>query len=156
KGGVDYRLLETVLSDAYTGRILTKSEAPELRQSYGPVDLETIQPSQYRPPTQKNDWKPDAPQAGERINPLTGANEPRTFPKSYGCDGGLDYGLLYSMRSGTPSFYDKQNDSGTINISGPRSGCTNSIIPANGILNLPYFYEGCTCAYPLPVALALV
>ena len=156
KGAVDYRLLETVFTDAYTGRILTKSEAPELRQSYGPVDLETIQPSQYRPPTQKNDWKPDAPRAGERINPLTGETEPRTFPKSYGCDGGVDYGNLYSMRSGTPSFYDKQNDSGTINISGPRSGCTNSIIPANGILNLPYFYEGCTCSYPLPVALALV
>ncbi len=156
KGGVDYRLLETVFTDAYTGRILTKSEAPELRQSYGPVDLDTIQPSQYRPPTQKNDWSPDAPRAGERTNPLTGETEPRTFPKSYGCDGGLDYGNLYSMRSGTPSFYDKQNESGTINISGPRSGCTNSVIPANGILNLPYFYEGCTCSYPLPVALALV
>ena len=155
-GKVDYRLLETVFTDAYTGRILTKSEAPELRQSYGPVDLETIQPSQYRPPTQKDDWKPDAPRAGDRINPMTGEKEPRTFPKSYGCDGGLDYGTVFTMRSGTPAFYDKQNDSGTINISGPRSGCTNSVIPANGILNLPYFYEGCTCSYPLPVALALV
>jgi len=156
KGKVDYRLLDTVFTDAYTGRILTEDEAPELRQSYGPVDLETIQPSQYRPPRQKDAWKPDAPQAGERVNPLTGETEPRTFPKSYGCDGGLDYGNIYSMRSGTPAFYDKQNDSGTINVSGPRSGCTNSIIPANGILNLPYFYEGCTCSYPLPVALALV
>jgi len=156
QGKVDYRLLDTVFTDAYTGRILTKSEAPELRQSYGPVDLETIQPSQYRPPGQKDDWKPEAPRAGDRVNPLTGESEPRTFPKSYGCDGGVDYGNLYSMRSGTPAFYDKQNDSGTINISGPRSGCTNSIIPANGILNLPYFYEGCTCSYPLPVALALV
>lgn len=155
-GPVDYRLLETVFSDVYTGRILTKDEAPELRQSYGPVDLETIQPSQYRPPNQKDDWKPEAPRAGERINPLTGETEPRTFPKSYGCDGGLDYGNLYSMRSGTPAFYDKRSESGTVNISGPRSGCTNSVIPASGVLNLPYFYEGCTCSYPLPVALALV
>lgn len=156
KGPVDYRLLDTVFTDVYTGRVLAPDEAPELRQSFSQVDKETIQPSQYRPPRQEDDWKPEAPVAGERVNPLTGEREPRVFPKSYGCDGGVDYGLLYSMRSGTPAFYDKRIESGTINISGPRSGCTNSVIPANGLLNLPYFYEGCTCAYPLPMALALV
>ena len=156
KGPVDYRLLDTVFSDVYTGRILSPDEVPELRQSFKEVDKVTIQPSQYRPPQQKDDWKPDAPRAGERVSPMTGEPEPRVFPKSYGCDGGVDYGLLYSMRSGTPAFYDKRFESGTINISGPRSGCTNSVIPANGVLNLPYFYEGCTCAYPLPMALSLV
>jgi hypothetical protein len=60
------------------------------------------------------------------------------------------------MRSGTPAFYDKRLESGTFNIAGPRSGCTNSVIPACGVLNVPYFYEGCTCSYPLPVGLALV
>ena len=30
------------------------------------------------------------------------------------------------------------------------------MIPANGLLNVPYFYEGCTCSYPLPVGLAMV
>ena len=156
KGPVDYRLLDTVFSDVYTGRVLSPDEAPELRQSFEEVDKVTIQPSQYRPPGQKNDWSPEAPRAGERVSPMTGETEPRVFPKSYGCDGGVDYGLLYSMRSGTPAFYDKRFESGTINISGPRSGCTNSVIPANGVLNLPYFYEGCTCAYPLPMALSLV
>ena len=29
------------------------------------------------------------------------------------------------------------------------------IVPAGGILNVPYFYEGCTCSYPLPMGLAL-
>ena len=152
----DYRLLAPVFSDVYTGRILTGKEAPGLRDLFLKVDLETVQPSQYRPPQQKNDWKPEAPQAGERTNPMTLETEPRVFPKSYGCDGGVDYGLLYTMRSGTPAFYDKQIESGTINISGPRSGCTNSVIPANGLLNLPYFYDGCTCSYPLPMAVALV
>lgn len=156
QGKVDYRLLDTEFTDVYTGRQLAGQESPELRQSFSETDKQTIQPSQYRPPTQKDDWKPEAPRAGERVNPLTGETEPRVFPKSYGCDGGVDYGLLYSMRSGTPAFYDKRIESGTINISGPRSGCTNSIIPANGILNLPFFYEGCTCAYPLPMSLALV
>jgi hypothetical protein len=89
-------------------------------------------------------------------NPLTGLVEPRCYVKSYGCDGGVDYGHLITMRSATPAFYDKRIESGTINIAGPRSGCTNSVIPANGVLNMPYFYEGCTCSYPLPAGAALI
>ncbi|GDY21370.1 hypothetical protein LBMAG56_27170 [Verrucomicrobiota bacterium] len=156
KGKVDYRLQPSVFSDVYTGRVLDPYEVPELRQQFSKVDVTTIQPGQYRPPTQKDAWKPAPPVAGVRTNPLTGEKEPRAFPKSYGCDGGFDYGMLYTMRSGTAAFYDKRVDSGTIHISGPRSGCTSSIVPANGVLNVPYFYEGCSCSYPLPMALALV
>jgi len=155
-GKADYRLQAPIYSDVYTGRILKKDEIPLLSSSLSEFDLETVQPSQYRPPLQKDDWKPEQPKSGTRKNPLTGVEEPRVFPKSYGCDGGFDYGDLYSMRSGTAAFYDKRLESGTINLSGPRSGCTNSIIPANGVLNVPYFFEGCTCSYPLPTALALV
>ena len=156
KGKVDYRLLKPMFTDVYTGRTFAAEEVPVLRQSFSETDLKTVQPSQYRPPKQKDDWKPDAPKAGTRINPLTGEKEDRVFPKSYGCDGGFDYGNVFTMRSGTAAFYDKKTESGTINIAGPRSGCTNSVIPANGLLNLPYFYEGCTCAYPLPSALSLI
>ncbi|MGI9240818.1 MAG: PQQ-binding-like beta-propeller repeat protein, partial [Verrucomicrobiales bacterium] len=152
----DYRLKPAVYSDVYTGRVLEEEERPLLSASLPEYDLGAVQPKQYRPPTQRDAWKPDAPAAGLRTNPLTGEEEPRVFPKSYGCDGGFDYGKLYTMRSGTASFYDKRIESGTINLSGPRSGCTNSVIPANGVLNVPYFYEGCTCSYPLPTALALV
>jgi outer membrane protein assembly factor BamB len=155
KGKLDYRLQAPIFSDIYTGRVLDEYEAPELRAKFGQIDQETIQPAQYRPPTQTNDWSPGQPQPGTRINPLTGETEPRVFPKSYGCDGGFDYGGIYSFRSGTAAFYDKKVESGTVHISGPRSGCTNSIVPAGGILNVPYFYEGCTCSYPLPMALAL-
>ena len=156
KGPVDYRLLAPVFSDVYTGRVLDEYEAPALRNRFANTDLKTIQPNQYRPPHQKNDWAPGQPQPGTRINPLTLETEPRVFPKSYGCDGGFDYGSIYTMRSGTAAFYDKRVESGTIHISGPRSGCTNSIVPANGVLNVPYFYEGCTCSYPLPMAVSLV
>ena len=156
QGKVDYRLLDPMFTDVYTGRQFSKEEVPELRQSFGTVDKTTIQPSQYRPPQQKDDWKPEQPKNGMRTNPLTGEEEPRVFPKSYGCDGGFDYGNMYTMRSGTAAFYDKRSESGTINVSGPRSGCTNSVIPANGVLNIPYYYEGCTCSYPLPSALSLV
>ena len=153
---VDYRLLPPNFSDVYTGRVLSAEESALLKvQAAAKVDLKTVQPSQYRPSNQKNAWKPEAPVAGHRQNPLTGETEARAFPKSYGCDGGFDYGHIYTMRSGTASFYDKRIDSGTINISGPRSGCTNSIVPANGVLSLPYFYKGCTCSYPLPTGLAM-
>lgn len=156
KGKQDYKLQPAVFSDVYTGRVLDAAEAPASSRSFSQVDREKVQQSQYRPPTQKDDWKPGAPVAGTRVNPLTGDYEPRAFPKSYGCDGGFDYGHLYTMRSGTAAFYDKRLDSGTIHISGPRSGCTSSVIPANGVLNAPYFYEGCSCSYPLPMALSLV
>lgn len=158
KGKLDYRLQPSVFSDVYTGRMLDAAEVPASSRSvaHTPAELEKVQQNQYRPPTQKDDWKPAAPVAGTRVNPLTGDYEPRAFPKSYGCDGGFDYGHLYTMRSGTAAFYDKRLDSGTIHISGPRSGCTSSVIPANGVLNVPYFYEGCSCSYPLPMALSLV
>jgi outer membrane protein assembly factor BamB len=153
---VPYDLLPPVLSDVYTGRVLSDREQSQLSPDLPSRDRGATQPNQYRPPYQTDDWNPKKPAPGERINPLTGEKEPRTFPKSYGCDGGVDYGALYTMRSGTAAFYDKRVESGTCHISGPRSGCTNSIIPACGLLNVPYFYEGCTCSYPLPCGLALV
>lgn len=154
-GKVDYRLLKPRFTDVYTGRELTGSEVPELRQSFSEIDHETIQPSQYRPEDLSERPTPENPMDAKRINPLTGEEEPRIFPMAYGCDNGIDYGNLYTMRSATAAFYDKTNESGTINLSGPRSGCTNSVIPANGVLNVPYFYEGCTCSYPLPTGMAL-
>lgn len=156
---VDYPLMRPVLSDIYTGRVFDKSEETALRKSLPPLDLKTPQKSYYHAPDQKTALLPNPPDpilAGERVNPMTGQKEPRIFPKTYGCDGGVDYGMFYTLRSGTAAFYDKTLESGTVFISGPRSGCTNSIIPSGGLLNVPYFYEGCTCSYPLPTALSMV
>ena len=114
--------------------------------------------SYYHAPHQTKALLPNPPDpalAGERVNPLTELKEPRVIPKTYGCDGGVDYGMFYTLRAGTAAFYDKTLESGTVFISGPRSGCTNSIIPSGGLLNVPYFYEGCTCSYPLPTALSM-
>ena len=152
----DYPLLPTVLSDIYTGRVLDESEQSGLRATLPLPNTTKPEPSQYRPPGQKDMWKPVDPVIGVRTNPLTGEKEPRAFPKTYGCDGGVDYGSFYTLRSGTAAFYDKTIESGTVFLSGPRSGCTNSIIPAGGLLNVPYFFEGCTCSYPLPTAMSLM
>jgi hypothetical protein len=150
-----YKLSRVIYQDVYTGRVLSDDEVTRVESTFPALDLGRPQPTQYRPPTQKAPWKPELPRAGERINPLTGNSEPRVFPKSYGCDGGFDYGYIFTMRSGTAAFYDKRIESGSVNISGPRSGCTNSIIPANGVLSMPYYYVGCTCSYPLPTGLTL-
>jgi len=151
-----YKLAAPTFMDAYTGRQLTEAEAARAVSRFPAFDPTLPQPNQYRPPTQRDAWKPDPPQAGQRTNPLTGNSNRGSFRKSYGCDGGLDYGFVYTMRSGTAAFYDKRTESGTVHVSGPRSGCTNSIIPACGLLNLPYYYKGCTCSYPLPASLAMV
>ena len=151
-----YQLVPPIYSDVYTGRKISKEEIATQIDSFPKRDITKKQLSQYRPPYQKKDFPPEKADVGTRTNPLTGKQEPRDIVKSYGCDGGVDYGLMFTVRSGTASFYDKRNESGTIHISGPRSGCTNSIIPANGLLNIPYYYQGCTCSYPLPVGLAMV
>lgn len=151
-----YKLAAPTYMDVYTGRALAAEEIAAAQSQFPAFDATRKQPNQYRPATQLDPWSPEPPVAGQRINPLTRQPEPRRFPKSYGCEGGFDYGSLFTMRSGTAAFYDKRLESGTVNISGMRSGCTNSIIPACGLLNLPYFYKGCTCSYPLPASLALV
>lgn len=156
---IDYPLMRPVLSDIYTGRIFDESEQMALRKTLPAPDLKTPQKSYYHAPHQTKALLPNPPDpalAGERINPMTGRKEPRVIPKTYGCDGGVDYGMFYTLRAGTAAFYDKTLESGTVFISGPRSGCTNSIIPSGGLLNVPYFYEGCTCSYPLPTALSMV
>lgn len=166
-----FRLLDATFTDVYTGRSMSLDEAdsrlaqmPEVngrsfhppyqfRPPYVEANLQELESKGEKPKTYPFRWQADK---GKMKNPLTGLLEPRCYVKSYGCDGGVDYGHLITMRSATPAFYDKGYESGTINIAGPRSGCTNSIIPANGVLSLPYFYEGCTCSYPLPTGAALV
>jgi len=166
-----FRLLNASFMDVYTGRVMSRDEAESRLERVPQMPSADFRPPyQFRPPYVESHFQellsrgekpklyPFRKEAdkGQMKNPLTGLVEPRCYVKSYGCDGGVDYGHLITMRSATPAFYDKRIESGTINIAGPRSGCTNSVIPANGVLSMPYFYEGCTCSYPLPTGAALV
>ncbi len=150
-----YKLVPPIYSDIYTGRQFSKEEMAAKIATLPKLDITQKQLYNYRPPYQKENFPPEKADVGMRINPLTGKKEPRNIVKNYGCDGGVDYGLMFTVRSGNAAFYDKKIESGTIHISGPRSGCTNSIIPAGGLLNVPYYYQGCTCSYPLPVGLSM-
>ncbi len=151
-----YQLVPPIYSDIYTGRQFSQQEIAAKIESLPQLDITKKQLYNYRPPYQKENFPPEKAKLGTRINPLTGKKEPRNVVKNYGCDGGVDYGLMYTVRSGNAAFYDKKTESGTIHISGPRSGCTNSVIPAGGLLNVPYYYQGCTCSYPLPVGLSMI
>ena len=62
---------------------------------------------------------------------------------------------LLTFRAGTAGFYDLENG-GTSHLEGFRSGCRNSLIPANGVLNAPNFANGCTCSYAIFTSLAFV
>jgi len=37
-----------------------------------------------------------------------------------------------------------------------RSGCSNSLVAADGLLNVPNFAVGCVCNYPIQTAFAMV
>ncbi|HAW28133.1 MAG TPA: hypothetical protein DCY03_08450, partial [Planctomycetaceae bacterium] len=67
-----YKLLAPQFADVYTGRKLDATQAEMLTTELPTLDQTQKQPSQYRPPYQKNDWSPAPPVIGERTNPLTG------------------------------------------------------------------------------------
>ncbi len=144
----DYlRWLERELSyraaytDVYTGRVLNDGEAERAAAGFA----------------ERADDPPSPPPAPIRENPVTGIDEARTIPKNHGCDlSPVDYGDVCTLRSGTAAYYDKRLESGTISIGGTRSGCRNSIIPADGVLSLPSWTGNCVCNYPVYTSLALV
>lgn len=43
-----------------------------------------------------------------------------------------------------------------MSLPGFRSGCRNSLIPANGVLNAPNFANGCICSFSIYTSLAMV
>jgi outer membrane protein assembly factor BamB len=78
------------------------------------------------------------------------------YLRAYGCNTAIGCQTMLTFRSGAAGFYDLVHDSGTGNIGGFRSSCTNNLIPANGVLNAPDYTRTCTCAYQNQTSLALV
>jgi outer membrane protein assembly factor BamB len=91
-----------------------------------------------------------------RRSTLTDTDTPWGFRRRGGCTKNLSCENLVLFRSSTAGYYDAASDTGTVNLSGFRNGCKNSLIPAAGILNAPNYASGCTCNYPVFTALALV
>ena len=57
------------------------------------------------------------------------------------------------MRDGHATYFDLATGAHTY-LRGIRSGCTNSLIPADGVLSAPNYSRHCNCNYPLSFSLA--
>jgi outer membrane protein assembly factor BamB len=89
-------------------------------------------------------------------DPLTGKLVEWTWSRNYGCATPLASEHLLTFRSGAAGFYDLCHDGGTGNIGGFRSGCTNNLIVADGVLSAADYTRQCTCSYQNQASLALV
>jgi len=102
--------------------------------------------------------------SGEVINPKTGKPVPRRLWHGMntnwleggmrGCNRALANEFIVTLRDAHASYFDlatgKQNFFRSV-----RSGCTNNLIPAGGLLNAPNFSHGCACNWPLFMSYAL-
>jgi outer membrane protein assembly factor BamB len=95
---------------------------------------------------------------GEVIDLLTGKPLGKRLWKGInaetrGCGRALGSPCMVTVRDGHISYFDLTTG-GRVYFRGIRSGCTNSLVAAGGILNAPNFARHCTCNYPLSVSLA--
>ena len=91
-----------------------------------------------------------------RIHPVTKQETPWEFTKSgHHCNYAIASPHLMTFRADTAGFCDIESGN-TSRLKGFRSGCRNSLIPANGVLNAPNMAHGCSCGYSLFTSLALV
>jgi len=89
-------------------------------------------------------------------NPITDQKTPWEFTKvGHHCNYAIASEHLMTFRAASAGFLDL-NNGGTSRLEGFRSGCRNSLIPANGVLNAPNFAHGCSCSYSIFTSLALV
>ncbi|MEW6354746.1 MAG: PQQ-binding-like beta-propeller repeat protein [Planctomycetota bacterium] len=86
---------------------------------------------------------------------LTGEEVPWRHQRTYGCGPTLGNENVLFFRSGANGFFDMLAD-GTTNFGGTRSGCSRSMLTANGLLIHPEGFSGCCCSYSYQTCLALI
>jgi outer membrane protein assembly factor BamB len=96
-------------------------------------------------------------QAGELIDLRNGSVlASGLFPgKRRGCTRVIGGQHVLSIRNGQASYLNMTGGEHTY-FRGIRTGCTNNLIQAGGLLNAPNFAHGCACNYPIFSSMALV
>lgn len=90
-----------------------------------------------------------------RTNPITGKPIPWEFTKAgHHCNYAIASPHLMTFRADSAGFCDIDSTN-TSRLEGFRTGCRNSLVPANGVLNSPNMAHGCSCGYSLFTSLAL-
>ncbi len=92
----------------------------------------------------------------DRIHPMTDLPERWGMTANKRCGTQNVSRHLLAFRSSMASVHDLDNESGTSNLSGVRAGCTNNMIAAGGLLNVPDYTRTCSCAYQLQTSAGLV
>ena len=91
-----------------------------------------------------------------RQHPLTEEEIPWSFDANKRCGTQNVSTHLLTFRSSMASYHDLVTESGTANLAGVRAGCTNNMITADGLLNVPDYTRTCSCAYQLQTSFGLV
>lgn len=91
-----------------------------------------------------------------RSNPITGGATPWTFVRQHGCNYAIASEYLMTFRSAAAGFYNLEQDAGTGNFGGFKSGCTSNLIVADGVLNAPDYTRTCSCSYQNQTSLAMI
>ena len=96
-------------------------------------------------------------QTGEAFDPQTGRTLPERFwnLSKRGCTRNMGGQHVFSIRHAHASFLDIQTKQHTF-FRGIRTGCTNGLIQAGGLMNAPDFAHGCSCNYPIFTSFALI
>lgn len=94
-------------------------------------------------------------QAKTRLHPLTSQTIPWTYTRSYGCGAANAGRHLLLFRSAAAGFTDLETGC-TGNFGGFKSGCTVSMIPADGVVNAPDYTRTCNCSYQNQTSLAMI
>jgi len=93
---------------------------------------------------------------GFSVDIKTGKATGWRYSRMYGCNTAVGGQNLLTFRSGAAGYYDLATNSGTGNVGGFRSSCTNNLIIGDGLLNAPDYTRTCSCAYQNQTSVALV
>jgi outer membrane protein assembly factor BamB len=91
-----------------------------------------------------------------RTDPLTGRLTPWTWTRTHGCNTPEASEHLLTFRSGAAGYFDLCRDSGTGNFGGFRSGCSNNLVVAGGVISVPEYTRTCVCNYQNQASVGLV
>jgi len=93
----------------------------------------------------------------QSTDPITGkTGDWRGYERSYGCNYPVASEHMLTYRSSTASFYDLGTMDGTGSFGGFKSGCSATLLAADGVLNAPDYTFSCSCAFQSQSSLALV
>ncbi len=95
-------------------------------------------------------------QGGGRYDLETGKQTSKAtfFRRSGGCNYAVGNKHLMFIRNRSVTYFDIR-DHKEYSLRDIRSGCSNSFVAADGLLNMPCYSYGCVCNYPLQTSFAM-